>query len=56
MRLYIVKYALTGNRTGQRKIKARNESEAAWKCHGLVKHRPGFLYVSIIQEVEGASS
>ena len=56
MRLYIVKYALTGNRTGQRKIKARDQNEAEWKCRDLVKGRPGFLYVYYSKEVEGASS
>ena len=56
MKQYVVKYALTGNRTGQRKLKARDVSEAKWKCRDLVMHRPGFLYVYYSKEVEGASS
>ena len=55
MKQYHVKYALTGDRTGQRKLKARDVSEAKWKCRDLVKHRPGFLYVYGVQEVEGVS-
>lgn len=45
MKQYIVKYALTKDRTGCRMINARDEEEAKMKCRDLVKNRRGFLYV-----------